>query len=106
MGALAWRRRRNQINTGNMSNIKIHIRINHETGLRDVFIEYESDADALPIEHEQRHMEIVHELVDSGVIKADEVGEINVTRLGEMNPESPFTNNNHLDEQNEQNLTS
>ncbi|MCD4658167.1 MAG: hypothetical protein K8S87_11570 [Planctomycetes bacterium] len=66
-----------------MSNIKIHIKINHETGLRDITIEYESDKDSLPIEHEQRHMEIVHELVDTGVLKAEDVGEISVTRIGE-----------------------
>ncbi|MCD4656756.1 MAG: hypothetical protein K8S87_04350 [Planctomycetes bacterium] len=66
-----------------MSNIKIHIKINHETGLRDITIEYESDADALPIEHEQRHMEIVHELVDTGVLKAEDVGEIIISRIGE-----------------------
>ena len=66
-----------------MSNIKIHIKINHETGLRDITIEYESDADSLPIEHEQRHMEIVHELVYSGVLNAEDVGEISVTRIGE-----------------------
>ena len=67
-----------------MSNIKIHIKINHDTGLRDITIEYESDADSLPIEHEQCHMEIVHELVDSGMLKAEDVGEISVTRIGEI----------------------
>ena len=66
-----------------MSNVKIHIKINHETGLRDITIEYESDADSLPIEHEQRHMEIVHELVETGVLKAEDVGEISVDRIGE-----------------------
>jgi len=89
-----------------MSNIKIHVRINHETGLRDIIIEYESDADSLPIEHEQRHMEIVHELVDSGVVKAEELGEIGVTRLGEQTEVSKFNAEKPLDERNQQDLTS
>ena len=63
-----------------MSKIKIHIKINHETGLRDITIEYDSVEDILPIEHEQRHMEIVHELIDSGVIESNDVGEIKIVR--------------------------
>ena len=84
-----------------MSNIKIHIKINHETGLRDITIEYESDADSLPIEHEQRHMQIVHELVDSGVLKAEDVGEISVTRIGENTHNTKIINENYTGNQEE-----
>ena len=72
-----------------MADIKIHVKLNFETGRRDIIIEYESEKDALPIEHEQRHQEIVRHLVDTGVLKEEEVGEIIVERITEKKEKEP-----------------
>jgi hypothetical protein len=61
--------------------IKIHLRFNVETGKKDIVVEYDSEDDALPYEHEQRHREIVELLVGRGVIGADDVGNVLVGRV-------------------------
>lgn len=74
------------------SEIKIHLRFNVRTGKKDLVIEYESDDDALPYEHEQRHREIVETLIGKGLVGADDVGEVLVGRVegqGERAPQQP-----------------
>ena len=85
-----------------MADIKIHIKLNFETGRRDIIIEYESDDDALPIEHEQRHQDIVKHLVDIGVLNEDEVGEIIVERITEKKQKDTEQHEPPLPEQPEQ----
>ena len=58
--------------------IKIHLRFNLQTGKKDIIIEYDSDSDALPYEHEERHWEIVEQLIGQGVLDPDEVGQLRV----------------------------
>lgn len=64
-----------------MAEIKIRLIYNLESGKKDIFIDYESEGDALPIEHEQDHREIVRQLLGSDALAPDEVGEINVGRV-------------------------
>ena len=64
-----------------MADIKIRLIYNLETGKKDIFIDYESEDDALPIEHEQDHREIVRQLLGSDALDPDEVGQINVGRV-------------------------
>lgn len=61
--------------------IKIHLRFNVETGKKDIVIEYDSEDDALAWEHEQRHREIVEQLVGAGVLDPDDVGNVKVGRV-------------------------
>jgi hypothetical protein len=61
--------------------IKIHLRFNTETGKKDIVIEYDSEDDAMPYEHEQRHREIVELLIGKGVLKPDDVGNVKVGRV-------------------------
>lgn len=68
--------------------IKIHLRFNKVTGKKDIVIEYDSEDDALPIEHEERHWEIVEELVGKGILDPDEVGQLRVGKAGEE-PSAP-----------------
>jgi len=63
-----------------MSEITIRLIYNLQTGKKDVYVDFESDADALPIEHEEDHRRIVGELLGRKVISADELGEVVVTR--------------------------
>jgi len=50
------------------------------SGKRNVVIGYESDSDALPIEHEEEHRRLVEKLVAGGLVKKGELGEIVVER--------------------------
>ena len=73
------------------ADIKIHLRFNVETGKKDIVIEYDSEDDALPYEHEQRHRQIVEALVGKGVLDADDVGDVKVGRVEGGGVETPQT---------------
>jgi hypothetical protein len=61
--------------------IKIHMKFNVETGKKDIVIEYDTEDDALPYEHEQRHREILEQLIGKGILKPDDVGNVKVGRV-------------------------
>lgn len=63
-----------------MPEMTIRLRINPETGKKDIIIAMRSDEDALPHEHEQQHRQLVDRLLEGGLIKADEMGKIVVER--------------------------
>jgi len=64
-----------------MSEITIRLRYNLNSGKKDILIDYHSDEDALPIEHEDDHRTVVEQLLGRGVLRQDEVGEVVVRRL-------------------------
>jgi hypothetical protein len=53
------------------------------TGKKNIVVALRSDADALPQEHEQMHRALVDKLINGGLLKASEVGQIVVEREGE-----------------------
>lgn len=63
-----------------MAELTIRLVVDRETGKKNVEIHYESELDALPFEHEAEHRRIVDALVRGGTLKADELGQIVVTR--------------------------
>lgn len=63
-----------------MAEITLRLKYNLQTGRKDLFIDYHSDDDALPIEHEQDHRAIVESLLGKGVLRKDELGEVVVRR--------------------------
>jgi hypothetical protein len=63
-----------------MAELNIRLQIDPETGKKNLIIEYESDSDMLPIEHEEEHRRLVNALVEGGVVKAEELGKIQVKR--------------------------
>ncbi len=63
-----------------MAEITLRLRYNLQTGRKDLLIDYHSDDDALPIEHEQDHRAIVESLLGKGVLRRDELGEVVVRR--------------------------
>jgi hypothetical protein len=63
-----------------MAELNIRLQIDPETGKKNLIIEYESDSDMLPIEHEEEHRRLVNELVEGGVVKAEELGKVVVKR--------------------------
>lgn len=66
-----------------MADITVRMIFNRKSGKKDIWIDYESDDDALPIEHEKRHREIVEQLLGQGVLTPDELGQVQVSRGGE-----------------------
>lgn len=63
-----------------MAQMTIQLRYDPHTGRRDIVVKLHSDADALPHEHEQLHRQIVDRLIEGGVVKAGEVGQLVVER--------------------------
>ncbi len=64
-----------------MAEMTIRLVSNPKTGKRDIFIDYESEDDALPYEHEQDHHDIVEQLLGQGILDPDDVGQIKVGRV-------------------------
>lgn len=63
-----------------MPELNIRLQIDPNTGKKNLIIEYESDSDALPHEHEEEHRALVNALVEGGVVTAEEVGKVVVER--------------------------
>ena len=64
-----------------MSDITIRLVYNLNTGKKDVYIDLHSDADALVMEHEKDHRQVVEQLLGKGVLTPDDVGEVRVSRI-------------------------
>jgi FtsH ternary system domain X3-analog len=63
-----------------MAEMTIRLQIDPETGKKNIIVSLRSDDDALPHEHEQQHAALVAKLIEGGVIKASELGQIVVER--------------------------
>ena len=63
-----------------MARVTIRLVVDASTGKKNVLISYESDEDALPVEHEEAHRRIVDQLIEGGTLKASELGQIIVDR--------------------------
>jgi hypothetical protein len=72
-----------------MAELTIRLRCDPATGKKDIIIGLRSDADALPHEHEQHHRALVEKLIEGGILKASEVGQIIVEREQEEGETSP-----------------
>ena len=59
-----------------MAEMTIRLRCDPATGKKDIIVSLRSDEDALPHEHEQQHKALVEKLIDGGLLKASEVGQI------------------------------
>jgi hypothetical protein len=85
-----------------MAELNIRLQIDPETGKKNLIIEYESDSDMLPMEHEEEHRRLVNALVEGGVVKAEELGKVVVRRdTGEAAAEAEADAEAETDEQRE-----
>jgi len=66
-----------------MPEVTLQLRINPQTGKKDIIIAMRSDEDALPHEHEQQHRALVDKVINGGLLKAEELGKIVVERVQE-----------------------
>ncbi len=64
-----------------MAEMTIRLRIDPNTGKKDIVVSLESDADSLPHEHEQAHRALVEKLIAGGAVKATELGQLVIERL-------------------------
>jgi hypothetical protein len=76
-----------------MAELTIRLLPDPATGKKNIIISMRSDEDALPHEHEQQHRTLVDKLINGGIVKAEEVGTITVTREEEAKgPAAPAAN--------------
>lgn len=68
-----------------MADLILRLRVDPVTGKRELVIDYTSDADALPIEHEDAHRQLADRVVDGGLRS----GKVEVTRASEAPAEAP-----------------
>jgi hypothetical protein len=50
-----------------MAEVTLRLRVDPATGKREVVIDYTSDSDALPVEHEEEHRRLAAGVVDGGL---------------------------------------
>lgn len=63
-----------------MAECTIRLVSNPKTGKRDIYIDYDSEDDALPHEHEKDHRALVEKLLGQGILSPDDLGQIVVQR--------------------------
>ena len=75
-----------------MADVTIRLVSNPKTGKREIYIDYHSDDDALPFEHEKEHRTFVEKFLGKGVLDADSMGQIHVGRVApQAAPSSSLT---------------
>lgn len=62
-----------------MALMTIHLRRDPQTGRQSIIVKLDSDADALPMEHEQLHRQLVEKLLGKG-LEPEDLGELIVER--------------------------
>lgn len=73
-----------------MAEVTIQLRIDPQTGKKDIIINMRSDEEALPHEHERQHRAIVNKLLEGGVLQATELGQVVIEREEETSePAAP-----------------
>ncbi|HSS00369.1 MAG TPA: hypothetical protein VLM79_25095 [Kofleriaceae bacterium] len=50
-----------------MADVILRLRVDPATGKRELVIDYTSDADALPVEHEDAHRQLANKVVEGGL---------------------------------------
>src|SRR6516165_10228904 len=76
-----------------MAEVTIRLFPDPTTGKKNIVISMRSDEDALPHEHEQQHRALVGKLINGGILKAEELGTITVTREQEAKQPAPGQRN-------------
>jgi hypothetical protein len=66
-----------------LASLTIRLQIDPATKKKNVIIKYDSDSDALPLEHEEEHKRLVDALIKNGTLKAEDLGHIHIEREGQ-----------------------
>lgn len=76
-----------------MAEMIIMLRRDPQTGKQNIIIKLNSDADALPHEHEQMHRQLVEKLVGKG-LDPEDLGEVIIEREETAQPTPPARTEN------------
>ncbi len=63
-----------------MAELTIRLVVDPDTGKKNVIINYHSEEDAMPMEHEDEHRRLVDKLLEGGALTAAELGQIVIER--------------------------
>lgn len=66
-----------------MATLILRLEIDPSTKKKNVWVKYDSDSDALPMEHEEQHKKLVEALLAGGTVKPEELGTITIEREGQ-----------------------
>jgi hypothetical protein len=66
-----------------MATLILRLEIDPTTKKKNVWVKYDSDSDALPMEHEEQHKKLVEALLAGGTVKPEELGTITIEREGQ-----------------------
>lgn len=64
-----------------MGGATIRLVYNLQSGRHDIYVDYDSEADALPFEHEDAHRELIQQLIGASALGEDDLGEVVVSRV-------------------------
>ena len=67
-----------------MATLTLRLETDPATKKKNIWIKYDSDSDALPMEHEEAHRKLVEALIAGGKVKAEDVGHIVIEREGQV----------------------
>ncbi len=65
-----------------MATLTLRLQTDPVTKKKNVWVKYESDPDALPMEHEEAHRKIVAALIAGGTVTAEDMGQVVIEREG------------------------
>lgn len=65
-----------------VATMTIRLQTDPRTGKKNIVVSYASDADALPMEHEEAHRRLVDRVIEGGALRAAEVGRVVIEREG------------------------
>lgn len=72
-----------------MAQMTIQLRVDPQSGKKDIIVSLRGDDESLPHEHEQLHRKLVEKLIQGGLLTAAEVGQIIVERESEEGTSAP-----------------
>lgn len=66
-----------------MATLTLRLEVDPATRKKTVWVKYDSDSDALPMEHEEQHKKLVEALLAGGLVGAEEVEGLSIRREGQ-----------------------
>lgn len=66
-----------------MATLILRLEVDPVTKKKNVWVKYESDSDALPMEHEEQHKKLLEALIAGGTVKPEELGTLVIEREGQ-----------------------
>lgn len=66
-----------------MAEVHIRLSVDPKTHKKTIIVSYQSDASALPIEHDEEHRRVVDQLLEQGIISAQDKDLVQVERIEE-----------------------